>query len=461
MGHGDRRERAGRVRRASAARGRRHGRPRLSVSVPRHYVDRLDAQRGLAVTRVVGIAQGPGAILPIGRAHQSVVWYAPDGTFTTSRYYADTLPTWVTTFNALRLPGSFAGQAWTLLLPDSAYAESDSVPAENGGKDFVFPHFFPADPVATAKAFARYPQMDQVTLEAALAGTRALGLGAGPQPDLLAVSLSTTDAVGHAFGPDSRELHDQIVRLDRYVGAFLDSLYALRDSTRVVVALTADHGVAPYPEVHSGRYPNRAAKHVDIAGLIEYAAQALPRHGVDRAAWRWESGMLWVDRDAIRGGGINPDSLVRTFAAGVRRVAGVARVDMYQSLAGQDTVHDAVARRWLHMFPRDLAPALVVTLTPYSVWGNGASAEHGSPHDYDAHVPILFVGAAFRAGQYTAPARVTDMAPTLAAVLHVQPTEQLDGHVLGVALQPTVLAGVSDRRAQIPAHQSPRAATGP
>jgi hypothetical protein len=110
---------------------------------------------------------------------------------------------------------------------------------------------------------------------------------------------------------------------------------------------------------------------------------------------------------------------------------------MYRSLAQLDTTHDAVARRWLHMFPADLAPTLLVTLTPYSVWGDGASAEHGSPHDYDADVPIVFAGPFFRAGKYTAPVRVTDMAPTIAAVLGVRPTERLDGRVLREALPAT------------------------
>ncbi len=279
--------------------------------------------------------------------------------------------------------------------------------------------------------------MDQVTFEAALAGVRALGLGAGPQVDLLAISLSTTDAVGHAFGPDSKEIHDQILWLDRYLGAFLDTLYTLRDSSRVVIALTADHGVAPFPEIHSGRFPNQAAKHVNIAGLIERAAQTLPRHGIDRNAWRWENGMLWVDRNAIQAGGVDPDALVRQFARDARHVPGVARVDPYRALAQADTVHDAIARRWLHMFPSDLAPTLLVTLTPYSVWGDGASAEHGSPYDYNADVPILFAGPVFKPGKYSTPARVTDMAPTIAAVIGVRPTERLDGRVLREALAST------------------------
>src|SRR5919107_3909939 len=89
--------------------------------------------------------------------------------------------------------------------------------------------------------------MDSLTLALALDGLRTLDLGRGPAPDLLNISLSTTDNVGHRYGPDSRELHDQILRLDRDLGAFLDQLFRERDSTRIVIALTADPGMTPLP----------------------------------------------------------------------------------------------------------------------------------------------------------------------------------------------------------------------
>ena len=122
------------------------------------------------------------------------------------------------------------------------------MPQENAGRGGVtFPHIVPDDPARAAACSSAFPWMDDLTLQFALDGLQAMQLGTGPQTDVLAISLSTTDAVGHAYGPDSRELHDQILRLDRYLGAFFDSLYKVRDSSRVIVALTADHGVAPYP----------------------------------------------------------------------------------------------------------------------------------------------------------------------------------------------------------------------
>jgi predicted AlkP superfamily pyrophosphatase or phosphodiesterase len=387
--------------------------------------------RALSVSR-----KDRAAILPLGRAHQMAVWFARTGNFITSEYYSDTLPTWLHDFNAKRLAFSYFGQKWTPLLPDSAYPEPDTNKVENGGKDYTFPHSLPIDSAVFAGALTNTPWMDQLTLEAALSGVRGMGLGAGPQTDLLQVSLSTTDAIGHRYGPDSRELHDQIVRLDRYLGAFLDSLYAIRDSSRVIIALTADHGVSPFPEVHTGRYPNQGAGYVDFTGIFEYIRQKLPRAGVDSSAWRFGENSLYIDRAKLRAGGINADSLVRVFAARVRAVPGVARVDRFAELAQRDTTKDFVARRWLHMFPADVAPELVVTLKPYWAWGSpGGSAQHGSPWDYDAQVPIVFYGPAFRPGHYDTVVRVVDMAPTLAQVIGARPTERLDGHVLRAALR--------------------------
>src|SRR5829696_7820415 len=102
-------------------------------------------------TRAISVSRKDrGAILPLGRAHQTVLWYAGNGTFTTSSYYADTLPAWVRRFNDRRLPQAQAGRAWTLLLPEARYPERDSVMAESGGRGVTFPHVVPADPVLAA-----------------------------------------------------------------------------------------------------------------------------------------------------------------------------------------------------------------------------------------------------------------------------------------------------------------------
>jgi arylsulfatase A-like enzyme len=240
--------------------------------------------------------------------------------------------------------------------------------------------------------------------------------------------------VGHAYGPDSRELHDQILRLDRYLGAFFDSLYKVRDSTRVIVALTADHGVAPYPGVKS-HDPNASAAYVRAALDTAWAAEARVSAALrDSTRFIWDTPFLLVNRAALTTGKLSPDSVIAAFVAAERKVPGVLRVDLVRDLARADTVKDAIARRWLHMLPPDLPVEVVVTLRPYDYWWSGA-ATHGTPHDYDAHVPVLFYGAPFKPGKYDEFARVVDMAPTLAAVLGTTPLERLDGRILRSAIR--------------------------
>lgn len=386
--------------------------------------------RALSVSR-----KDRGAILPIGKSRSAVFWYATNGTFTTSTYYATTLPTWLNSYNAMRRPASFTGTTWNPLLASSEYPEPDSVPIENGGKNYMFPHVMSSDTLRALEALPSFPWMDQVTLEVALAGVRAMNLGAGRHTDVLAVSLSTTDAIGHAFGPDSREQHDQIIRLDRSLGAFMDSLRAIRGGRNIVFALTADHAVAPYPELHV-HDQNTGATYVDVGPSVARVRAALQARGAQKSAFAFTDGVVMINREQLAAAHINADSLVLAFRDTILKVAGVRRADRIRDLVHADTVHDDVARRWLHMFDSDSIYALVVTLTPYSYWGKpGGSAEHGSPYDYDAHVPMIFYGAPFKPGKYSALARVVDMAPTLARVDGVKPLQKLDGHVLTAALK--------------------------
>lgn len=386
--------------------------------------------RGLSISR-----KDRGAILPLGRAHQSVFWYASDGRFTTSAYYADTLPTWLQRYNARRLPHQYAGQQWSLLLPESAYPERDSVIQENRGKDFLFPHTVPADTTRAVASIIGFPFMDDLIANAALEGVQAMELGTGPQTDLLAVSFSTTDAIGHSFGPDSRELHDQILRLDRVLGRFMDSLLVLRDSSRVIFTLTGDHGVAPLPEVES-YYPHPGATRYDSRAISAAGDSVLRAFGIPDGAVKMEDRMVRVvDPEAVRRAGVSVGLVMESYAEAVRRVHGVARVDRWRDLAAMDTTSDEVARRWLHMIPPDMTPELVVTIMPYSVSTTQTSFTHGLPYDHDSRVPVVFYGAPFAPGRYDSFTRVVDMAPTLAEVIGVSPTETLDGRVLHQALK--------------------------
>lgn len=385
--------------------------------------------RALSVSR-----KDRGAILPLGRAHQEVYWYAYDGRFSTSTYYHDTLPSWVQQFNARHLVANMAGRVWTPILPASVYSELDSVSAESNGKNYTFPHVLPSDTAAAERAIVDFPWMDEITLDIALDGLNALKLGTGPATDILAVSLSTTDGIGHRYGPDSREMHDQILRLDRSLGTFIDSVYRLRDSTHVVIALTADHGSAPLPGVRSAD-PNQHGRFLDPHTLIAPEQHALVGRGLPDSTIQFADGLVLLQRDVLGRAGMNADSLIRAMELRLRAVPGIVRAETRAELTRRDTVRDFIARRWIHMLPPDLGDiALMVTADPYVVLTNGSYDTHGTPYDYDAHVPMIFYGPEFRPGRNNEFARVVDMAPTLAWITGTNPTERLDGHVLWSSL---------------------------
>src|SRR4051812_20513539 len=308
------------------------------------------ASRALSISR-----KDRGAILPMGRAKQNVFWYATsNGEFTTSRYYADTLPTWIRSINARRTPQRLAGQPWNLLLPASAYAEPDSVTLENAGRDFTFPHVLSSDESRAAAELPYTPWMDELTLSAALEGLQQLSIGDGRATDILAVSLSATDYVGHRYGPDSREQHDNILRLDRSLGAFIDSLYKLRDSSTIVFALTADHGVTSFPELVAKRAGKKAPVRFDVKPAIAEMHASLRVAGVDTNAITFDGAAAYVYRSAFVGTKGNADQILAKLAARLRATPGMARADLVRDLARRDTTKDAITRRWLHMLPPDV-----------------------------------------------------------------------------------------------------------
>jgi arylsulfatase A-like enzyme len=385
--------------------------------------------RGLSVSR-----KDRGAILPMGRAQQSAFWYSTEGRFTTSRYYGDTLPTWVQQFNARDFIGALDGASWTLLREEALYPEPDAVPRENSGRDFTFPHALPAERARRASQLTEYPVMDSLTVQLALAGVQAMELGARTSTDFLGVSLSTTDAIGHRYGPQSREVHDQVLRVDRYLGQLMDSLFQLRDSTRILFALSADHGVAPYPELFFAGTDSTRGR-VDVRPVFARARSALAARGLEGDVLEFESGIVVLDTMRLRARGVPSDSVIAALRTEFRALPGVMRVDDAAELATLAARNDVYAHRWYNALPPDFGAVLTITLEPYHYWMATAYATHGMPHDYDAKVPLLFLGTPFRAGRYDMPARTVDLAATLAHALGIVPTEPIDGRPLREAFE--------------------------
>jgi hypothetical protein len=328
------------------------------------------------------------------------------------------------------MPESYGGKKWTLLLPEKSYAEADSVPIEGNGVNFLFPHLLPEDGLDAANALRGTPFIDEVILAFALHGVQSMSLGKGPQTDVLAVSLSGTDYIGHRYGPDSREMHDQMLRLDRSLGRFLDSLYKVRDSSRIIIALTGDHGAGTIPDLKVGVTPTPTR--VSYGQLLPALRAGLRQANVDTTAIDFDVQIVSADRAAFKKANVNADSVLSSLATSLRAIPGIARVDWFKKLLA-DTATDPIARRWSHQFPADAPVDLVITLTPFSLW-RGNISSHGSPYDYDSNVPLVFYGAGVQTGKHAEFVRTVDLAPTLAALAGVRPTETLDGVVLRPAI---------------------------
>ena len=381
-------------------------------------------------TRMLSVAmKDRSAILPTGRSREQVYWWSTMGFFTTSRYYRDSLPGWIQDWNKRDPARQLAGRVWNLTMPGSAYPEADSLPAEKGVDDRqTFPHALPADPIGTAAKLAHFPWMDSLTLDLALTGVTALGIGSGDssRTDLLSISLSSVDEIGHDFGPDSRELHDMLLRLDGYLAWFLDSLATTVPIERTVFVLTSDHGTQAMPE-QAAPIRGFARGRAWPAPMVRSIAAEF------RARWRtdfrirFDYGVVTADVAALRARGVDTDSLSRALA---RRFAGesyVERVYTPRSLAAAPS-SDRLAARWRHNLPAGFGWLVAVTPHEGTTWDSSVTgANHGTPWQADVQVPIVFWGSGLAPGTVARPVRTVDIAPTLARLIGIRPTEPLDG----------------------------------
>jgi len=386
-----------------------------------------------STTRVLSVAmKNRSAILPVGRSRQEVYWWSNRGFFTASRYYRDSLPDWLERWNGQAPLAAALGRTWELLRDERVYTEADSLPAERGVDGRItFPHRLSTDPKVAGGQLPHFPWMDSLTLDLALRGVEAIGLGAGrgSRVDVLSLSLSSVDEIGHDFGPDSREIHDQLLRLDGYLASFLDSLAQVVPPERTLFILTADHGTQAMPEqiVKTDRLtPGRAWPKAQVAEV----GRALNQRWRTDFGIRFDYGVVSGDVRALRARGMDVDSLSSALAEQLGREPSIDRVFTPRSLAAAPA-GDMIASRWRNSLPDDFG--WLVALTPregttWDSWTTGAN--HGTPWQLDVEVPIVFWGGGIRPGTFDRPVRVVDIAPTVAGLLHVAPTEPLDGVAL-------------------------------
>ena len=411
--------------------------------------DWLKAQEPAA--RVLSVAlKDRAAILMGGRRPDRAYWYSHERAgFVSSSWYADQapLPAWVNDFNASGAVLAGFARGWTRLREFTAYLRSgpDRVDAEADGVHTQFPHLFddgtPAARAAFPEKLLETPFGDQLALQFARAAISAEQLGADAVPDLLMLSCSSADLIGHAYGPDSHEIEDYYLRLDAQLGELFTYLDEHVGKDSWVLALTADHGAQPLPEEAAQRgHPTarRVTAEVYRAQATSAISGALTRLGLDPQALRHLShDAVWLAAPA--GGAVTPAQQRAAVAAALRELDFIADAFTAEELAGPADP----ARLFLDKYQRSYFAARSPDVQlRFKEWhlvdADPQGTSHGSPYRYDTHVPVLFYGAGVRPGVHAQPVGTVDVAPTLADLLGVAKPVELDGRSLAPGISSVI-----------------------
>ena len=393
-------------------------------------------------SKVIGVSgKDRGAILPAGHRGTAYMYRTENGRFSSSTYYMAAHPAWVNAFNARRPADALWGSVWKPLLPDSAYAQSapDNQPWMSiAGFGRALPATLGANQTEPGPRYytdlLTSPYGDQLTLDFARAAIDHEHLGADAVPDLLSISLSAHDYISHSFGPESRLAHDHLLHLDRLLAAFFRDLDARVGANRYVLVLTADHGFGDTPEwrQRQGLPGGRLSLSLLMSALNTHLQE---RFGVAKLATHTSAGGVLFNEAAMAQARLSPQAVYDAAAQFLRGIDGIADVSTLADLASAappraDQPYLAAHRLSWH--PQRSAPVAVALAPGWIASSRPTGASHGTPHAYDQHVPILLWGPRWwgAAARIDTPVQVVDIAPTLAAVLHVRAPAQAQGRVL-------------------------------
>jgi predicted AlkP superfamily pyrophosphatase or phosphodiesterase len=352
--------------------------------------------------KVLGISiKDRGAILPSGHMADGAYWFdARSGDFVSSNYYFAELPSWVRDFNKSQPAAKYIGQEWM----GHKIARNDDLDASPFGNQLI-------------QSFA-------------LAALAAEGLGKNPtKTDLLSVSYSSNDYVGHAMGPDSPEVRDMAGRVDKLIGELIRASEAQAGAGNVLFVFTADHGVAPVPELNRQRkMPGGRLNIAQERDAVEKALNA--RFG--SAKWiadETDTSIYFNVMPASSGHDVSRTDIENVAAEALRALPHVFRVYTRTQLLNGELLTDPVGVRVRNGFHAGRSPDLTIVSDPYWITGAGGTT-HGSPFSYDNHVPLIFLGPGVRPGRYDGNVMINDIAPTLATMLEIETPSGSVGRVL-------------------------------
>ncbi len=412
---------------AQAAKAGRSPRNFLGVTVG----DRLKGKYG-AAAKVYGIADKDRAAILMSGPKADGAYWTEEGRFVTSTYYRKELPAWLARFNEEQGAARHFGEVWDRLLDPAVYDRvqgPDDAPGENpeDGMPVTFPKKMDGGSARLTPgfydAFDKSPASTDVVVAAAEELIATEQLGADATPDLLCLGVSQTDRAGHAYGPDSHEVMDSYVRLDRTLAgffAFLDRQVGLQ---HCVIVLVADHGVAPLPEKIQREQGPDAAGRVAGGALDKFLFAAL-----DARFGALPDDAYWAARDNS-GYHLNPAALQAKHLTAAQLDEGIrdalvqypmiAAAYTREQLTGPGPLDAFGEMERLSYYPPRSMDVMFVT-KPYFIERFPLGATHGSPYEYDTHVPQVWFGVGVKPGIHRERVNTEDLAPTLAGILGVE-----------------------------------------
>jgi arylsulfatase A-like enzyme len=257
-------------------------------------------------------------------------------------------------------------------------------------------------------------------------------LGKRDFTDVLAISFTSNDKVGHDYGPDSPEARDTAVSVDQLIGKLFQAVDRQVGLDNVLVVLTSDHGAAPSPEVNALR--KMPGGRILVATLKQVAQAALQKkYGAgDWVAGAWDVS-VYLNQSLIALRKLDPAEVVRAAAQALMAMPHIARVYTREEIAHGQMPRDDIGRLIANGFNVRRGPDIEVVMDPYWIVSD-KPASHTSPYSYDVHVPVIFMGPGIRAGRHDGSIAVNDVAPTLATMLDVETPSGSVGRVLSEIL---------------------------
>jgi predicted AlkP superfamily pyrophosphatase or phosphodiesterase len=392
------------------------------------FSDELElSSNGKAKIFSIGLKES-SAIMSAGHSSQGVFWYDnTTGTWMSSTWYMASLPAWVNDFNALMLPESYLNNQWTTLLPMQDYAsclpDSNSFEA---GFDGVC--FFPYDlkkmsskgRINTKRDYSllrETPFGNSFTKDFAIKLIKEEGLGKDDITDFLAISFSSTDYIGHRFGPSSVEAADAILRLDRDIAQLLTFLNDSIGKKNVLIYFTAAHGVSEIPLVLEKQHiPAGYFRENQALQLLKSYLNAVYGQG-DWVKGYYEK-QIFLNRILIEDSKIPLEEIQKKVARFLVQFTGVASAFPYSAFEANDFSNGHL-KRIVNSFSPQRSGDVIITLNPGWIEKGDYVTNHNSPYEYDSHVPLIWYGWIVNRASVTRKVNITDIAATLSALCKV------------------------------------------